>query len=91
MRRAILSIVVILFAALSCLAEPAATNVAPNVVSVVAATNTHALKVSRQQCKAVTKSGNRCKRNAAPGEKLCRQHQKIFRAKAGPNFRGQTL
>ena len=77
MKRAVLSIVVILTAALSCLAESVATNAVSNVVSVAAA------KVPRQQCEAVTKSGNRCKRNAAPGEKLCRQHQKIFRAKAG--------
>ena len=83
MRRAILSIVVILSAALSCLADFAATNVALNVVSVVAATNTPALKVSRQQCEAVTKSGNRCKRNAVPGEKLCRQHLKIANRKSG--------
>ena len=83
MRRAILSIVVILSAALSCLADSAATNVALNVVSVVAATNTPALKVSRQQCEAVTKSGNRCKRNAVPGEKLCRQHLKIANRKSG--------
>ena len=46
MRRAILSIVVILSAALSCLAESAATN-------------------------------------AAPGEKLCRQHLKIANRKSG--------
>ena len=83
MRRAILSIVVILSAALSCLADFAATNVALIVVSVVAATNTPALKVSRQQCEAVTKSGNRCKRNAVPGEKLCRQHLKIANRKSG--------
>ena len=83
MRRAILSIVVILSAALSCLADSAATNVALNVVSVVAATNTPALKVSRQQCEAVTKSGNRCKRNAVPREKLCRQHLKIANRKSG--------
>ena len=81
MRRAILSIVVILSAALSCLADSAATNVALNVVSVVAATNTPALKVSRQQCEAVTKSGNRCKRNAVSGEKLCHQHLKIAKRK----------
>ena len=83
MRRAILSIVVILFAALSCLAESAATNAALNVVSVAAATNVPALKLSRQQCEAVTKSGNRCKRNAALGEKLCRQHLKIANRKSG--------
>ena len=83
MRRAILSIVVILFAALSCLAESAATNAALNVVSVAAATNVPALKLSRQQCEAVTESGNRCKRNAALGEKLCRQHLKIANRKSG--------
>ena len=83
MKRTILSIAVILFAALSCLAESAATNAALNVVSVAAATNVPALKLSRQQCEAVTKSGNRCKRNAAPGEKLCRQHLKIANRKSG--------
>ena len=96
MKQAILSIIVILFAALSCLAESAATNATPIVVSVASATNTPAAKstftkatedkLPRQQCEAVTKSGNRCKHNAAPGEKLCRQHQKIFRAKAGPGL-----
>ena len=83
MRRAILSIVVMLSTARSCLAESAATNSAPIVVSVASATNTPTLKVSRQQCEAVTKSGNRCKRNAAPGEKLCRQHLKIADRKSG--------
>ena len=77
MKRAVLSIVVILTAALSCLAESVATNAVSNVVSVAAA------KVPRQQCEAVTKSGNRCKRNAAPGEKLCRQHLKIANRKSG--------
>ncbi len=28
----------------------------------------------RVQCRAVTKSGNRCKRRAAPGKHYCRQH-----------------
>ena len=83
MRRAILSIVVMLSTALSCLAESAATNAALSVVSVAAATNVPVVKVSRQQCEAVTKSGNRCKRNAAPGEKLCRQHLKIADRKSG--------
>ena len=32
---------------------------------------------ARTQCEARTKSGTRCKRNALPGEKLCRQHKKI--------------
>ena len=83
MRRAILSIVVILFAALSCLAETAATTAVSNVISVAAATNTPAAKLPRQQCEAVTRSGNRCKRNAAPGEKLCLQHLKIANRKSG--------
>ena len=77
MRRTILSIIVMIAAALLCLAESAATNAASSVVSVTAATNAPAAKVSRQQCEAITKSGNRCKRNAIPGEKLCRQHLKV--------------
>ena len=84
MKRAVLSIVVILSAALSCLAKSGVTNIISSVTSVASTTNTPALKLPRQQCEAVTKSGNRCKRNAAPGETLCRQHLKIFRAKAGP-------
>ena len=28
----------------------------------------------RVQCQAITKSGNRCKRRAAPGKCYCRQH-----------------
>ena len=83
MKRAVLSIVVILSAALSSLADSAATNVAPIVVSVVAATNVSAAKLPRQQCEAVTRSGNRCKRNAAPGGKLCRQHLKIANRRSG--------
>ena len=80
MRRVILSISVTLVAALSCLAESAATNAVSNVVSVAAA------KVPRQKCEAVTKSGNRCKRNAVPGEKLCRQHLKILNRKKPPKL-----
>ena len=83
MKRTILSIVVTLSAALSCFAESATLNIISNVVSVAAATNVSVVKVSRQQCEAVTKSGNRCKRNAAPGEKLCRQHFKIANRKSG--------
>ena len=93
MKQAILSIIVILFAALSCFAESVATNTVSSVVSVAAATNAPAAKstfakatadkLPRQQCEAVTKSGNRCKRNAAPGEKLCRQHLKIANRKSG--------
>lgn len=89
MRRVILSIVVALSAALSCLAEPVATNATTNVVSVASTTNNPALKASRQQCEAVTKSGNRCKRNAVPGEKLCRQHLKIANRKSGGSAAAQ--
>lgn len=82
MNRAVLSVVVILFAALSCPADAAATNAATGVVAVAVATNVPAAKVPRQQCEAVTRSGGRCKRNAAHGAKLCRQHQKIEMKKA---------
>ena len=81
MRRAVLSMVVILSAALLCLADSVATNAVFSTVSVPVATNVPAIKVSCQQCEAVTKSGNRCKRNAVPGEKLCRQHLKIANRK----------
>ena len=81
MRRTILSIIVMITAAPLCLAESAATNAANSVVSVIVATNAPAVKVSRQQCEAITKSGNRCKRNAILGEKLCRQHLKIAKRK----------
>ena len=77
MKRVVLSIVVMLSAALSGLAASAQANAFPNVASITSATNTPAAKLPRQQCEAVTKSGNRCKRNAVPGGKLCRQHQKI--------------
>ena len=93
MRRAILFVVMILSAALSCLAESVVTNAVSGFVSVSAATNAPAAKstfakatedtLSRQQCEAVTKSGNRCKRNVVPGEKLCRQHLKIANRKSG--------
>ena len=75
--RSVALFVIMLSAALWCSAEPASTNAARVVSSVVATTNAPAAKLPRQQCEAVTKSGNRCKRNAAPGAKLCRQHQKI--------------
>ena len=83
MKRAVLSIVVILSAALSCLAKSGVTNIISSVASVASTTNTPSLKLPRQQCEAVTKSGNRCKRNAVPGEKLCRQHLKIANRKSG--------
>ena len=76
--------VLALAAVLLCSASSVSTNAVPGIVSAVAMTNAPAAKSSfakvaddkplRQQCEAVTKSGNRCKRNAAPGEKLCRQH-----------------
>lgn len=81
MRRAVLRIIVMLFVALSCRAESVATNIVFNVVSVAFTTNTPALKLPRQQCEAVTMSGNRCKRNAVSGEKLCHQHLKIAKRK----------
>ena len=81
--RTLALLVVVSFAVLFCPAESAATNVASSVTFAVSTTNAPAAKVSRQQCEAVTKSGNRCKRNAVLGEKLCRQHKKIFRAKEG--------
>ena len=73
MRVIVLSILA-LSAALPGVASSAATNSVSGVVSVAAATNAPAAKASRQQCEAITKSGNRCKRNAVPGGKLCRQH-----------------
>ena len=57
-----------------------------NTVSAVAAatsTNAPAAKLPRTQCVATTKSGTRCKRNAVPGHKLCRQHQKIKQSNMG--------
>ena len=79
MRRVILSIAVVLSATLPCLAESPTTNAVSGVVSVTSTTNAPMTKVSRHQCEAVTKSGNRCKRNSVPGGKLCRQHLKIER------------
>ena len=67
--------------ALPCVAEPMVTNSVSSAVSVTVATNAAAGKVPRQQCEAVTKSGNRCKRNAVSGGKLCRQHQRISNRK----------
>ena len=73
--------------ALSCVATPAVTNAVPVMGSVTVATNAPAAKSTvanaaagkqlRHQCEAVTKSGNRCKRNSIPGGRFCRQHQKI--------------
>ena len=69
----------------------AATNGIPPVVSqpttnVVVATSAalphETPPAARPQCEATTKSGNRCSRKAAPGEKLCRQHLKSRRRNA---------
>ena len=75
--RILVLFVLVLSAALPCVAVPTATNSVSSAVSVTVATNPPAGKVSRQQCEAITKSGNRCKRNAVSGGKLCRQHQRI--------------
>lgn len=81
MRRVAL-LVLAFSASLSAFAAQGSTNAVPAAASVVAVTNAPATRPQRQQCEAVTKSGNRCKRNAAPGAKLCRQHQKIDAVKA---------
>lgn len=82
--RILVLLVLVLSATRLCVAAPAVTNsISSAVLSVTAATNAPATKVSRQQCEAVTKSGNRCKRNAVVGGKLCRQHQKIADVKSG--------
>ena len=36
---------------------------------------------AKVQCRAVTKSGNRCKRRAAPGSHYCRQHSSDVKPK----------
>jgi hypothetical protein len=41
---------------------------------VVLSTNDVVAVAQRVQCHSVTKSGNRCKRKAAPGKLYCRQH-----------------
>lgn len=79
----ILLFVLALSVALSCVATPTVTNATPCAMSVTAVTNMPAARVLRQQCEAVTKSGNRCKRNAVPGEKHCRQHLKIVNRASG--------
>ena len=40
----------------------------------VSSTNGVAAVAQRVQCHSITKSGNRCKRKAAPGKLYCRQH-----------------
>ena len=83
-----LVLIVLALSAVRCVAAPAVTNSVSGVVSVTVATNAPAAKSSiakaaegklpRQQCEAITKSGNRCKRNAVSGERLCLQHRKIL-------------
>ena len=71
-------------AAFSCPAAEASTNAVTAVASPAA----------RTQCEARTKSGTRCKRNALPGERLCRQHKKIEErgkpARQPSSLEGQT-
>ena len=58
-------------------------HVATNVVVATSAALPHeAPPAARPQCEATTKSGNRCSRKAAPGEKMCRQHLKSRRRNA---------
>lgn len=82
----ILVLLVFVFSAVfSCVAAPVVTNAVLGVAAVATATNASAAGASHQQCEAITKSGNRCKRNAVPGGKLCRQHQKIVDLKSAKN------
>ena len=84
----VLVLIVLALSAVRCVAAPTVTNSVSGAVSVTAATNAPAAKSSsakaaegklpRQQCEAITKSGNRCKRNAVSGERLCLQHRKIL-------------
>lgn len=83
----VLVLIVLALSAVRCVAAPTVTNSVSGALSVTAATNAPAAKSSsakaaegklpRQQCEAITKSGNRCKRNAVASGKLCRQHQRI--------------
>ena len=83
-----LVLIVLALSAVRCVAAPTVANSVSGVVSVTVATNAPAAKSSivkaaegkspRQRCEAITKSGNRCKRNAVSGERLCRQHRKIL-------------
>ena len=56
------------------------TNVCAKTAACISVTNAQTELQLRQRCEAFTKSGNRCKRNAAPGGKLCRQHGKILKS-----------
>ena len=83
----VLVLIVLALSAVRCVAAPTVTNSVSGAVSVTVATNALAAKSSsakaaegklpRQQCEAITKSGNRCKRNSIPSGKFCRQHQRI--------------
>ena len=69
---------------LAVLGANAATNGVPanvsqpasNIVVKAAAKTKSGEKASRPRCEAITKSGNRCSRKAAPGGEMCRQHLK---------------
>ena len=67
----------LIVAATAALSRPVAAASTNAVAEAVSATNAPSARTCRRQCEAVTKSGNRCKRNAAPGAGLCRQHQRI--------------
>ena len=83
----VLVLIVLALSAVRCVAAPTVANSASGIVPVTVATNAPAAKSSivkaaegkspRQRCEAITKSGNRCKRNAVASGKLCRQHQRI--------------
>lgn len=60
------------FFALMALPLVASTNETAAVTNSLASVLTE-----NHQCEAITKSGNRCKRKAAPGKTLCRQHEKL--------------
>ena len=80
--------VMVFFAALHVCAAtngvpPVVSQPATNVADAAGAAISHeAPPAARPQCEATTKSGNRCSRKAAPGEKLCRQHLKSRRRNA---------
>ena len=48
----------------------------PTTNAVVAASAKRPAPAERTQCEAITKSGKRCSRKAASGERFCRQHLK---------------
>lgn len=70
-------------AAFVCHAASVSTNAIPAVASNLSAIRTAAAKSPCRQCEAITRSGNRCKRNAMLGATRCRQHQKILDRRTG--------